>query len=98
MNKELNELTEWFIASDRVQIPDSVKIEISEECKQKGIDRMTYDRNSGLLRMFFNEELSIDKRVKIADYILLNYSEKPYRIPIDLVAETKRKLLLQLVK
>lgn len=96
MNKEVNELTEWFIASEHVVLPDSVKNEIVGECARKGIELPTFQRNEGVMKMLFNDSLPLHTRIKIADYILSNYSDKPLRIPTDIVAETRRKLIFQM--
>lgn len=96
MNKEINELTEWFIASEHVVLSDSIHKEITRECSMKGIEIGVLQRNEGVLKMLFNDSLSLNIRVKIADYILSNYSEKPFRIPTDVVADTRRKLIFQM--
>jgi hypothetical protein len=92
MNQEVNEIHSWLSQSEQVILGDSISNLLHEECKLKGIDEMTFNRNQIFLKALCNPKFDKPTRIRIADMIITRFQETPQKLPLDFVLLTKQRL------
>lgn len=98
LNKEVNELHQWIVQSEQVQLTDSVMHLVKLECQEKQIPDIMLQRNMAFLKILFNPAFDLKTRIRIADVILERFEETPGKLPLDLIRTTKRFLILNASK
>ncbi len=90
---ETQKMEAWYFSSEKVVLSDSVLIEVKNETLRKGIPQKVANKNLIYIKMLFNNALTREERILVADFILDSFKSFENQFYTNLVEKTKVKLL-----